>query len=201
MINLHYFEFFRLQNLCLVAFGCLGVVSAGTLEWPANLVSLGSSKSSLAAVPLPVNEESIELATESSLSAEQQQQSAEEVEAEDLQSGSSASAAAEPLVDARRLVSSTVPVSVPLPLLVAARSGLRTVLTIQEPTLARVGNLVEHVPTAVSHQSQTVVHDHRRLVTPIVAPAVRTTQVVRQQQPSPLIWTVASDPRLVLLRN
>lgn len=201
MINLHYFEFFRLQNLCLVAFGCLGVVSAGTLEWPANLVSLGSSKSSLASVPLPVNEESIELATESSLSAEQQQQSAEEVEAEDLQSGSSASAAAEPLVDARRLVSSTVPVSVPLPLLVAARSGLRTVLTIQEPTLARVGNLVEHVPTAVSHQSQTVVHDHRRLVTPIVAPAVRTTQVVRQQQPSPLIWTVASDPRLVLLRN
>lgn len=148
-----------------------------------------------------MNEESIELATESSLSAEQQQQSAEEVEAEDLQSGSSASAAAEPLVDARRLVSSTVPVSVPLPLLVAARSGLRTVLTIQEPTLARVGNLVEHVPTAVSHQSQTVVHDHRRLVTPIVAPAVRTTQVVRQQQPSPLIWTVASDPRLVLLRN
>lgn len=198
---MHYFEFFRLQNLCLVAFGCLGVVSAGTLEWPANLVSLGSSKSSLASVPLPVNEESIELATESSLSAEQQQQSAEEVEAEDLQSGSSASAAAEPLVDARRLVSSTVPVSVPLPLLVAARSGLRTVLTIQEPTLARVGNLVEHVPTAVSHQSQTVVHDHRRLVTPIVAPAVRTTQVVRQQQPSPLIWTVASDPRLVLLRN
>lgn len=201
LINLHYFEFFRLQNICLVAFGCLGVVSAGTLEWPANLVSLGSSKSSLASVPLPVNEESIELATESSLSAEQQQQSAEEVEAEDLQSGSSASAAAEPLVDARRLVSSTVPVSVPLPLLVAARSGLRTVLTIQEPTLARVGNLVEHVPTAVSHQSQTVVHDHRRLVTPIVAPAVRTTQVVRQQQPSPLIWTVASDPRLVLLRN
>lgn len=147
-----------------------------------------------------MNEESIELATESSLSAEQQQ-SAEEVEAADLQSDSSVSAAAEPLVDARRLVSSTVPVSVPLPLLVAARSGLRTVLTVQEPTLARVGNLVEHVPTAVSHQSQTVVHDHRRLVTPIVAPAVRTTQVVRQQQPSPLIWTVANDPRLVLLRN
>lgn len=147
-----------------------------------------------------MNEESIELPTESSLSAEQQQ-SAEEVEAADLQSDSSVSAAAEPLVDARRLVSSTVPVSVPLPLLVAARSGLRTVLTVQEPTLARVGNLVEHVPTAVSHQSQTVVHDHRRLVTPIVAPAVRTTQVVRQQQPSPLIWTVANDPRLVLLRN
>lgn len=153
-------------------------------------------------MPLPVNEESIELATESSLSAEQQQLSAEEVEAEDLQSESSASGAAEPLIDSRRLVSaSAVPVSVPLPLLVAARSGLRTVLTIQEPTLARVGNLVEHVPSAVSHQSQTVVHDHRRLVTPIVAPAVRTTQVVRQQQPSPLIWTVANDPRLVLLRH
>lgn len=192
---------FCLQNLCLVAFGCLGVVSAGTLEWPANLVSLGSTKSSLASVPLPVNEESIELATESSLSGEQQQLSAEEVEAEDLQSESSANGAAEPLIDSRLVSASAVPVSVPLPLLVAARSGLRTVLTIQEPTLARVGNLVEHVPSAVSHQSQTVVHDHRRLVTPIVAPAVRTTQVVRQQQPSPLIWTVANDPRLVLLRH
>lgn len=181
---------------------CLGVVSAGTLEWPANLVSLGSSKSSLASVPLPVNEESIELATEqSSLSAEeqQQQQSAEELE-EELQSESTGSASSERLIDARRLVSSPVPVSVPLPLLLASRSGLRTVLTVQEPTLARVGSVVEHVPTAVSHQSQTVVHDHRRLVTPIVAPAVRTTQVVRQQQ-QPLIWTVASDPRLVLLRN
>lgn len=181
---------------------CLGVVSAGTLEWPANLVSLGSSKSSLASVPLPVNEESIELATEqSSLSAEeqqQQQQSTEELE-EELQSESAGSASSERLIDARRLVS-PVPVSVPLPLLLASRSGLRTVLTVQEPTLARVGSVVEHVPTAVSHQSQTVVHDHRRLVTPIVAPAVRTTQVVRQQQ-QPLIWTVASDPRLVLLRN
>lgn len=191
-----------LQSLSFLAMCCLGVVSAGTLEWPANLVSLGSSKSSLASVPLPVNEESIELATEqSSLSAEeqQQQQSAEELE-EELQSESAGSASSERLIDARRLVSSPVPVSVPLPLLLASRSGLRTVLTVQEPTLARVGSVVEHVPTAVSHQSQTVVHDHRRLVTPIVAPAVRTTQVVRQQQ-QPLIWTVASDPRLVLLRN
>lgn len=191
-----------MQSLSFLAMCCLGVVSAGTLEWPANLVSLGSSKSSLASVPLPVNEESIELATEqSSLSAEeqQQQQSAEELE-EELQSESAGSASSERLIDARRLVSSPVPVSVPLPLLLASRSGLRTVLTVQEPTLARVGSVVEHVPTAVSHQSQTVVHDHRRLVTPIVAPAVRTTQVVRQQQ-QPLIWTVASDPRLVLLRN
>lgn len=191
-----------MQSLSFLAMCCLGVVSAGTLEWPANLVSLGSSKSSLASVPLPVNEESIELATEqSSLSAEeqQQQQSAEELD-EELQSESAGSASSERLIDARRLVSSPVPVSVPLPLLLASRSGLRTVLTVQEPTLARVGSVVEHVPTAVSHQSQTVVHDHRRLVTPIVAPAVRTTQVVRQQQ-QPLIWTVASDPRLVLLRN
>lgn len=178
---------------------CLGMTSAGTLEWPANLVSLGSSKSSLASLPLPVSQESTELATES-VEQQQEQQSAEQAE-EELQSDTASSASAERTVDPRRLVSSAVPVSVPLPLLLASRSGLRTVLTVQEPTLARVGSVVEHVPTAVSHQSQTVVHDHRRLVTPIVAPAVRTTQVVRQQQQQPLIWTVASDPRLVLLRN
>ncbi|XP_034481333.1 retinin [Drosophila innubila] len=181
-------------KLCLIAFVLvsLGAVNAGTLEWPANLVALSQAKSSQV-LPLPASEESTEIATESSASANS---GAAEPQADDALT-ESASGRSDAL-DAHLV--SPVPVSVPLPLIVAARSGLRTVLTIQEPTLAKVGNLVEHVPTAISHQSQTVVHDHRRLVTPIVAPAVRTTQLVRQQ--SPLVWTLStSDPRLVLLRN
>ncbi|KAH8416314.1 hypothetical protein KR222_007065, partial [Zaprionus bogoriensis] len=176
--------------VCLL---CLGVsVSAGTLEWPANLVSLSPGKSSQL-LPLPPNgEDSAELVTESSAGAVSAASAEQQLEAQsDVQSESSGSDS----LDASR----GLPVSVPLPLLVASRSGLRTVLTIQEPALARVGNLVEHVPSSISHQSQTVVHDHRRLVTPIVAPAVRTTQVVRQQ--SPLVWSVSSDPRVVLLRH
>lgn len=164
----------------------LAAASAGSLEWPANLVALSTSKSSQP-LPLPASDESAELAESNAAAA-----AAAEPEPEQALSESNAAAS-----DARLV--SAVPVSVPLPLIVAARSGLRSVLTIQEPTLAQVGELVEHVPTAVSHQSQTVVHEHQRLVTPIVGPAVRTTQLVRQQQP--LVWTLAADPRVVLLRN
>ncbi|XP_053966355.1 uncharacterized protein LOC128868368 [Anastrepha ludens] len=45
---------------------------------------------------------------------------------------------------------------------------------IHEPTLAKVGDLVQSVPTAVSHQSSTIVHDRANVVTPIVTPAVKT---------------------------
>ncbi|XP_064541784.1 retinin-like [Drosophila montana] len=175
---------FKLR-LSLFAFVLIFVAaaSAGSLEWPANLVALSSSKSSQA-LPLTASEEPPELAESSAAAA------AAEPELDQALSESSSADS--------RLVSA-VPVSVPLPLIVAARSGLRSVLTIQEPTLAKVGELVEHVPTAVSHQSQTVVHEHQRLVTPIVSPAVRTTQLVRQQQP--LVWTLAADPRVVLLRH
>ncbi|XP_016971966.1 retinin [Drosophila rhopaloa] len=174
-----------------------GASQAASLEWPSNLVALSSAKSSQL---LPIaSEDSVELAEGSSgsvvSSGSQPEEQSEEREEEQLSQSSSGSS--DP-IDAR-LVSSGIPISVPLPLILAARNGLRTVLTIQEPTVAKVGEVVQHVPTAISHQSQTVVHDHRRLVTPIVAPAVRTTQVVRQQPP--LLWTVASDPRVVLIRN
>ncbi|XP_017011616.2 retinin [Drosophila takahashii] len=178
-----------------------GASQAASLEWPSNLVALSSAKSSQL---LPIaSEDSVELAegglasvVSSGAQAEQQSEEEDEEEAPQLSQSSSGSSDA---IDAR-LVSAGIPVSVPLPLILAARNGLRTVLTIQEPAVAKVGEVVQHVPTAISHQSQTVVHDHRRLVTPIVAPAVRTTQVVRQQPP--LLWTLASsDPRVVLIRN
>ncbi|EDV95756.1 retinin [Drosophila grimshawi] len=183
---------FKLQlSLFAVVLALLDASTAGSLEWPANLVSLSTGKSSQS-LPLPLQlpeESSAETASESSAS------SSAEPQLEEASESSAASSSADAAADAQ-----LVPVSIPLPLILATRSGLRSVLTIQEPTLARLGELVEHVPSAISHQSQTVVHDHRRVVTPIVAPAVRTTKLVRQHPP--LLWTLSSaDPRVILLRN
>ncbi|KAM7356301.1 retinin [Cochliomyia hominivorax] len=84
--------------------------------------------------------------------------------------------------------------SIPLPITISTRPGLRTVIapetiTIQQPGIAKVGEVVQQIPTAVSHQRQTVVHNHARVVTPIVAPAVRTvtSQIVRAYH-TPLVY-------------
>ncbi|XP_005182648.1 mucin-7 [Musca domestica] len=84
--------------------------------------------------------------------------------------------------------------TIPLPITISQRPGLRTVIapetiTIQQPIIARVGEVVQQIPTAVSHQRQTVVHKHARVVTPIVAPAVRTltSQIVRAYH-TPLVY-------------
>uniref|UniRef100_A0A1A9UJ32 DUF243 domain-containing protein n=1 Tax=Glossina austeni TaxID=7395 RepID=A0A1A9UJ32_GLOAU len=86
------------------------------------------------------------------------------------------------------------PETVPLSLHVASRPGLRTVLvpetyTVQHPTVHKVGEVVQDIPTAVSHQRQTVVHKHARVVTPVVAPGVRTltSHVVRAYH-TPLVF-------------
>ncbi|XP_034657516.1 retinin [Drosophila subobscura] len=181
-----------------------GSSEAAGLEWPSNLLALSSGKSTQL-LSLRAAEESEEQSESSSGSASAAAAAAAQKEEKDQEEDSSSSSdqlsqsssGSSDTIDARLL--SGIPVTVPLPLIVAARPGLRTVLTIQEPAVAEVGEVVQHVPTAVSHQSQTIVHDHRRLVTPIVAPAVRTTKLVRQQPP---LWTLSSaDPRLILLRN
>ncbi|XP_050091364.1 cuticle protein-like [Anopheles aquasalis] len=48
---------------------------------------------------------------------------------------------------------------------------------IEEPTVAHVGSLVKTIPTAISHQSSTVVHNSAKISEPIYAPAVKQTLV------------------------
>ncbi|XP_037945894.1 uncharacterized protein LOC119678240 [Teleopsis dalmanni] len=61
-----------------------------------------------------------------------------------------------------------------IPVIKSAIVAEPTHVQVHEPTLAKVGDIVENVPTAVSHQSSTIVHSRAQRVTPIVAPAVRS---------------------------
>ncbi|KAI9587468.1 retinin-like [Glossina fuscipes] len=49
---------------------------------------------------------------------------------------------------------------------------------VHEPAFAKVGAIVKSYPTAVSHSSISQVHSSAHVVTPIVAPIVKTTAVV-----------------------
>nr|XP_017015676.2 cuticle protein [Drosophila takahashii] len=60
---------------------------------------------------------------------------------------------------------------------------------VQEPVLAKVGAVVKSVPTAVSHQSQSVVHSSAHVVEDIVAPVVKSTPVVSYAAPAPVVHT------------
>ncbi|XP_001973227.2 cuticle protein [Drosophila erecta] len=60
---------------------------------------------------------------------------------------------------------------------------------VQEPVLAKVGAVVKSVPTAVSHQSQSVVHSHAHVVEDVVAPVVKSTPVVSYAAAAPVVHT------------
>ncbi|KAH8300719.1 hypothetical protein KR059_000651 [Drosophila kikkawai] len=60
---------------------------------------------------------------------------------------------------------------------------------VQEPVLAKVGAVVKSVPTAVSHQSQSVVHSSAHVVEDIVAPVVKSTPVVSYAAAAPVVHT------------
>ncbi|EDW73617.1 uncharacterized protein Dwil_GK16556 [Drosophila willistoni] len=55
---------------------------------------------------------------------------------------------------------------------------------VQEPVLAKVGAVVKSIPTAVSHQSQSVVHSSAHVVQDVVAPVVKSTPVVTYAAPA-----------------
>ncbi|EDW73618.1 uncharacterized protein Dwil_GK17642 [Drosophila willistoni] len=68
------------------------------------------------------------------------------------------------------------------PLVYAAPAAHTTI--VQEPVLAKVGAVVKSIPTAVSHQSQSVVHSSAHVVQDVVAPVVKSTPVVTYAAPA-----------------
>ncbi|KAH8239775.1 hypothetical protein KR032_007745, partial [Drosophila birchii] len=60
---------------------------------------------------------------------------------------------------------------------------------VQEQVLAKVGAVVNSVPTSVSHQSQSVVHSSAHVVEDIVAPVVKSTPVVSYAAAAPVVHT------------
>ncbi|XP_017043363.1 cuticle protein LPCP-23-like [Drosophila ficusphila] len=64
-----------------------------------------------------------------------------------------------------------------------------TTTIVQEPVLAKVGAVVNSIPTSVSHQSQSVVHSSAHVVEDIVAPVVKSTPVVSYAAAAPVVHT------------
>ncbi|XP_054733621.1 retinin-like [Anastrepha obliqua] len=62
---------------------------------------------------------------------------------------------------------------------------------IHEPVLAKVGAVVKSYPTAVSHQSSSIVHSSAIAVEPILAPVVKTTYTAPVLHAAPIYKTLA----------
>lgn len=75
-----------------------------------------------------------------------------------------------------------------------------TTTIVQEPVLAKVGAVVKSVPTAVSHQSQSVVHSSAHIVEDVVAPVIKSTPVVSYAAavPAPVVHTAYAAPAPVV---
>lgn len=68
-------------------------------------------------------------------------------------------------------------------------------VAVQEHGLAHVGSLVKSVPSAVSHQSQSVVHSSAHVVEDVLAPAVKSTTYTTKSLVAPaVIETYAAAP-------
>lgn len=70
-------------------------------------------------------------------------------------------------------------------------------VTVQETSLAHVGNIVKSVPSAVSHHSNSVVHSHAHVVEDVVAPAVKTTSYTTKTVATPIVQTYAASAPVV----
>ncbi|XP_036337509.1 uncharacterized protein LOC118747566 [Rhagoletis pomonella] len=62
---------------------------------------------------------------------------------------------------------------------------------IHEPVLAKVGAIVKSYPTAVSHQSSSVVHSSAIAVEPILAPILKTTYTAPLLHAAPIYKSIA----------
>lgn len=69
---------------------------------------------------------------------------------------------------------------------------------IKEPTITKVGDLVRSVPTAVSHQSSTIVHNKQDFVEPILAHGVRTyQQPIVKTYSTPVVENIAISSPII----
>ena len=64
----------------------------------------------------------------------------------------------------------------------------------EQPIVTKVGAVVQSIPTAVSHQSQSVVHSQAHVVQPILAHGVKTyvTPVVKTYAAAPVYKSYAA---------
>ncbi|XP_049313884.1 retinin-like isoform X2 [Bactrocera dorsalis] len=94
------------------------------------------------------------------------------------------------------VLSALLTVAAARPSLIESHSALQlapaATIAVQEPVLTRVGSVVKSIPTAVSHQSSTIVHSSAHVVEDIVAPALRTSVVAAPA----LVQSVAAAPVL-----
>ncbi|XP_049313883.1 retinin-like isoform X1 [Bactrocera dorsalis] len=95
------------------------------------------------------------------------------------------------------VLSALLTVAAARPSLIESHSALQlapaATIAVQEPVLTRVGSVVKSIPTAVSHQSSTIVHSSAHVVEDIVAPALRTSVVAAPA----LVQSVAAAPAVV----
>ncbi|XP_067612731.1 uncharacterized protein [Eurosta solidaginis] len=81
-----------------------------------------------------------------------------------------------------------------LPIYKSALVAQPTHVVVHEPILAKVGDVIETVPTAVSHQSSTIVHGKAQRLTPLVTPVVRSYKAPALRTFSALIPALTLRP-------